>query len=77
MLDQFHEFGRFGLVMASMLLPMMTSQNGMADDLDEFAEQLNDGQKVDENTYMSKETRHISNRLLKDVVVDMARLEYI
>lgn len=77
LLDQFKKFGKFGMIMASMLLPMMTSQDGIAADLDEFAEQLKDGQKLDENTYISERTRHILDKRLRDVVIDMARLEYI
>lgn len=77
LLDQLHAHGVFGLVMASMLLPMLTAEEGNTPDLDELSEDLNNGKELDPNVFMSEKSRESCNRRLREVVIDMARLEYI
>lgn len=76
MLDQFRKFGKFGMVMATMLLPMLTSEEGQTPDLDELAEQLQDERKMDVNVFISDNSRVEFNKRLHDVVEDMVRLNY-
>lgn len=51
MLEHFRKFAKFGLILSTVLLPMMTSESGNGIDLDEFAEDLTNGKEVAENSY--------------------------
>lgn len=77
MLEHFQKFGKFGLIMAMMVVPMMLSEDGIADDLDEFAEQVKDGLELDISTYVSEKSQPMLHQRLRDIVIDMAQLKYI
>lgn len=76
MLDQFHKFGRFGLVMASFLLPMITCEEDATPDLDELAEHVKNNVKIDENIFITHKNIDAFNKRLRDVIVDMVHLNY-
>lgn len=57
--DQWKKFGGFGLPMAAMLLPILTSSNAVVPDLDEMSEQ--------------EEMKAWSNPLENDVYVERMR----
>lgn len=73
MLEHFRKFGKFGLLLATMLLPMLTSVQGNAVDLDDLA----NGGKFDVNIFISDSSRSKFKKRLRDVIFDMVRLEYI
>lgn len=77
MLEHFRRFAKFGLILSTVLLPMITS-GGTGLDLDEISEDLNSGKLPDENPFMSDSAAlNRFNKRVRDVVADMVRLEYI
>lgn len=81
MKEHFRKFGKFGLILASVLLPIITQESGSGWDLDEMAEKIteNNGQMDMElfDSIFTDKSRTKFNKRLRDVVVDMVRLEYI
>lgn len=84
MLEHFRKFGRFGLIMAGALLPMLTS-SGQEINLDEMSEEFNvykDGtaempEVEDMPTFVTEATQEKFNKRMRGVAIDMARLGYI
>lgn len=76
-LEHFHKFAKFGLLLASMLLPMMTTVSGNGVDLDQIAEDYKDGKKMETNVFISDKSRDKFNKRMRDVIIDMVRLDYI
>lgn len=77
MLEHLHELGRFGLIMATVLLPMMTADGGNAIDLDKISDDLKNGAEMDAAVFISNNSKAKLHKRLRDVIVDMVRLEYI
>lgn len=75
MLEHFHKFGRFGLLIASVLLPVMTVESGNGIDLD--SQQANDNQKSTLSSFISDKSRSRFEKRFRDIIGDMVRLEYI
>lgn len=77
MQDQFRKFGKFGLYMASLLLPMMTADAEATPDLDALAEDMhNDNDKISE-IFKSEESDNRFAKRLGGVFYDMDRLGYL
>lgn len=77
MLDHFQKFAKFGLILSTVLLPMMTSDDGNGIDLDKIAEDVQNGKEVDKDAFISENSRKKFNKRLRGVVIDMVRLGYI
>lgn len=77
MLEHFHKFARFGFILCLMLLPLLTSEQGDAVDLDKLSESIVKGELLEENVFISEKSRSRFNKRMRDVVVDMVRLDYI
>lgn len=78
MLEHFHKFGKFGLVLAAILLPLLTKDSGKEIDLDGISDDVRAGQAdLNTNIFMTDSSTKRFNKRLRDVVIDMARLEYI
>lgn len=77
MLEHFKKFAHFGLILATVLLPMVTADGGNAIDLDKISNDVKNGAELDANVFVSNKSLTKLNKRLRDVVVDMARLEYI
>ncbi|XP_055298661.1 uncharacterized protein LOC129566598 [Sitodiplosis mosellana] len=78
MQEHFRKFGKFGLVLAAILLPLLTKDSGKEVDLDGIADGIKTGQvDLDTNIFMTDSSTRRFNKRLRDVVIDMARLEYI
>lgn len=77
MLDHLHQFGCFGLIMATVLLPMMTADGSNAIDMDKISDDLKNGGEMDATVFISNKSVTELNKRLRDVIVDMVRLEYI
>lgn len=76
--DHLRRYGKFAFVTAAVVIPMLISEQGHIPDLNKFAEGISNGSIVpDRNLYLSDKTRNIYNKRLEDVIIDMARLEYI
>lgn len=80
MMQHLRKVGKFGLIFATLLLPILTSDVGNSVDLDKAAEQ-NDTEQKDKKTissqFVTDESRIRFDKRLKDIVVDMERLNYI
>lgn len=79
MLDHLHKFGRFGLVLSTVLLPMITSDIGNGVDYDALADAATKGQDTTANSddFVSDTSHKRLMERLRDVIIDMVRLEYI
>lgn len=77
MLEHFQKFAKFGLILSTALLPMMTSEDGHCIDIDEIAEEFQNGKEIDSDTFISEKSRNKFNTRLRGVVCDMVRLGYI
>lgn len=77
MQNHFRKFGKFGMIMSTMLLPMITADDGSVVDMDELFEEVNDGKDINMDVFVSKASRNRLNKRLRDVIVDMIRLNYI
>lgn len=78
LLDQFHKFGRFGLIMASLLLPMITSDEDATPNLDELAENMKKNVVINDNgnLFSTDKNEDAFNERLRDIIVDMVQLNY-
>lgn len=77
MQDHFRKYAKFGLILATILLPMITSDAGNAVNLDELSDAIKNGEEVDSSVFVSEASLKRLNKRLRDVVADMVRLEYI
>lgn len=77
MLEHFHKFGKFGLIMATMLLPMITAEEGTSPDLDELAINMSENREMDVNVFLTNNSKDEYNKRLRDVIIDMVRLDYL
>lgn len=74
--EQLHKFGKFGISIASTLLPMLTSEEDSCPDLDALAEHIQNREN-DHNPFAAEKTQGVFNKLMRDVIVDVDRLGYI
>lgn len=78
MMDHFRKFAKYGLIMATAVLPIITMERGNGLDLDEVANIVENHETLDIfDEVISENSRSEFNRRLRDVVIDMIRLEYI
>lgn len=77
MLEHFKKFAKFGLILSTALLPMMTSEDGHGIDIDEIAEDVKNGKEMDTNVFISEKSRNKFNTRMRGVVSDMVKLGYI
>lgn len=77
MLEHLEKFGKFGLLMSAMLLPMITNESGNGMDLDELSNQVEKGVEIDKNIFFTDNSQKLFHKRMRDVIVDMARLGYI
>lgn len=78
MLEHLHRFGRYGLIMASMLLPIITKE--AANEQETMKNPIVDNEHSKRNNldiHISEKSRDKFEKRLRDVVVDMIRLDYI
>lgn len=74
--EHFQKFAKFGILVASMILPILTLDADASIDLDDLAENLESGQDINaENPFCSNQL--VFYRKMQDVIVDMDRLGYI
>lgn len=74
----FRKFAKYGLILATIVLPIITTERGIAIDLDEIANDLENSKNADIfDTFISENSRNKFNKRMRDVVVDMVRLGYI
>lgn len=74
LLDQLKRFGRYGLVMATMLIPMVTTETKDIPNMDELSEQIHRGDTFDGT--MIKEVNIAYKDRMSDVIRDTLSLGY-
>lgn len=82
MLDHFRKFAKYGMILATVQLPVITSDTEFRLDLDKIGEDVNSKgsdqiTSEDVTTLVSNTSFAKMNKRLKDVAYDMARLKYI
>lgn len=77
--DQLARFGRFGLLMATMLLPIITTKGEDVPDMDAMAEKLENGADISAeiHNFKSEGTQDIYREKMAGCCRDMVRLGYI
>lgn len=73
MMEHLRKFGKFGLIMSILILAVITRDNGDSIDLNEFGNQVESGRPL----FVTEESLPKYEKRLRDVIVDMERLEYI
>lgn len=69
--------GCFGLLMAINVLPIITADSGNVVDMDDIMDKFNNGEEFDSNVFISQNSQTRFTKRLRDVVIDMIRLNYI
>lgn len=64
-------------MMASLILSIHTADAGPPVNLDEVAENFENGKQIDTNPFCGNKPNSKYNKRMRDVVIDMVRLEYI
>lgn len=84
MMKHLRKFGKFGLIMASTLLPTITADRDRRINLDEDSskDKRNDEKppvmpKLIDHPLISNSSLKRFNKRLREVAIDMARLEYV
>lgn len=77
MLEHLKKFAKFGLVLSTVLLPMITSDVGNGLDLDAIGNDAVDSDGTNSNNFISNASRIKLNTRLRGVIIDMIRLGYI
>ncbi|XP_031627330.1 uncharacterized protein LOC116343427 [Contarinia nasturtii] len=79
MQEHFRKCGKYGLIMAAVLLPMITMESGNGIDLDEAANSMAEKHDTDafDDYFISVNSRNKFNKRMRDVVADMIRLGYV
>lgn len=77
MQERFRKFGKLGLILATLYLPIITKDDGNAVDLDKLSDDVSSGKEIDASVFFSEKSMEKFNQRLRDVVIDMARLGYI
>lgn len=77
MLDHFRKFARYALIMATQLVPLITREAGNKVDLDKAANNMDKLDNVDIYGSVSENSLKKYHKHLRDVIIDMVRLEYI
>lgn len=75
LLDQFKKFGKYGLIMASMMIPFTTTDTKDIPNMDELSEQIHRGDPVD--CFMGMKESNITYKSrMSDVIRDIMDLGY-
>lgn len=77
MLDQMKKCGKFGLYIATLEVPMLTSTPNTGPDLEQLSEMIGEAIDFDGNYHISAESEGRSKKRLADIILDMQRLGYI
>lgn len=75
--EQLKQFGRFGLVMATMVVPLFTSVQEDLPDLDVVCEQIERDRGMGNKMFKFEKTQDMFAVKMRDIIIDMDRLGYI
>lgn len=63
--------------MASIFLPLLTGDDGSNPDMEELAQDMQGGKKLEADVFVPNEFKAALNKRLRDVVADMVKYHYI
>lgn len=63
--------------MASIFLPLMTGDEDSNLNMEELAQDMQGGKKLEADVFVSNEFKAILNKRLRDVAADMVKYDYI
>lgn len=63
--------------MATVLLPIITSEEETTPDLDELALNMSEDRALSINVFVTDNSKDEFNKRLRDVIIDMVRLDYL
>lgn len=75
--EHLRKFAKFGLMMATIVLPMFTTLQEDIPDLDNLSEQIKSDGFKEESLFQSKNSDVVYCKRMRDLIVDMGRLGYI
>lgn len=84
MMEHLRKFGKFGLIMASTLLPTITASRESVMNLDDTSSNENSSSgelsklpKLKDHPLISDSSLNRFNKRVRDIAIDMVRLEYV
>lgn len=81
MQEHFHKFGKFGLVLAALLLPMITKDKGRGLNLEQLADNMEKNQQNNiernKNSSVPPNPSDKFKKRMRDVILDMEQFGYI
>lgn len=75
LLGQLRRFGQYGLIMSTMLIPMVTTETKDIPDMDEFSEKISRGEEIEGMMGVTEVSPAYKTRM-SDVIRDIVRLGY-
>lgn len=77
MLEHLRKFAKFGLIMSTVLLPVITSDGDYRPNFEEIGENAENGKLEDSNVFLTENSIQKLNKRFRDIVADMVQLGYI
>lgn len=77
MLDHLKKRGKYGFILATVLLPVITTETEYTLNLDKLGECAENGSLESGNMLISEKSLKKMHKRLRDIIDDMIRLEYI
>lgn len=77
MLEHLRKCAKYGFILATVLLPVITTDKEYTLNLDELGECAENGTLESGNMLVSERSLKKMHQRLRDIVADMMRLEYI
>lgn len=74
--EQLQKYGKFGFIMAVMVLPVFTLEKEDVPNLDDVSERLQKGEGFDEKAFHSQKTDMVYSKRMRDVIFDMEKYGY-
>lgn len=70
------KFGKFGLIMATMVVPLFTSVQEDLPNFDELCEQIEQDNKMGNEMLKFASSQSVYKIKMRDIIIDMDRLGY-
>lgn len=77
MLEHLRKFARFGLIMSTVLLPVITFDGEFKPNFEEICQNAENGTLEDTSVFVSENSIKKLNKRFRDIVADMVQLGYI
>lgn len=77
MLEHLRKCAKYGFILSTVLLPVITTETEYTLNLDEIGECAENGTLESGNMLISEKSLKQMHKRLRDIVADMIRLEYI